>query len=177
MSYENAPATRMLASHCVACGRPLVDAVSVEAGMGPDCREKYGYYAAAATEAARDDVNARVAKLARGGVAPAEQVADLLIIAAHGFTVLAAKLEERLVSCVVEQVSAECIALTTPYDERFIALLKAATPWRKFDRETKRWVVPASANVKNALFAAMRRCYGGTLGRGPAGLFAVEVMS
>ena len=43
MSYENAPATRMLATHCAACGRPLVDATSVETGMGPVCRERYGY--------------------------------------------------------------------------------------------------------------------------------------
>lgn len=43
MGYEEAPATEMMASHCLLCGRPLVDAVSVETGIGPVCREKYGY--------------------------------------------------------------------------------------------------------------------------------------
>lgn len=43
MSYENAPATRMLATHCASCGRPLVDSVSVNTGMGPDCRKRHGY--------------------------------------------------------------------------------------------------------------------------------------
>lgn len=35
-TYENAPATKMLATNCVVCGRALVDAVSVEMGIGPD---------------------------------------------------------------------------------------------------------------------------------------------
>lgn len=34
-SYETAPATRKLATHCVCCGRPLVDARSVSLGIGP----------------------------------------------------------------------------------------------------------------------------------------------
>lgn len=41
--YENAPATQMLATHCAICGRALVDAESVERGVGPDCAEKYGF--------------------------------------------------------------------------------------------------------------------------------------
>jgi len=43
MSYESAPATKLLASHCACCGRPLVDSKSVEAGVGPECRKKHGY--------------------------------------------------------------------------------------------------------------------------------------
>lgn len=42
MSYEFAPGTALVATHCAACGRPLLDAVSVEIGMGPTCRKKYG---------------------------------------------------------------------------------------------------------------------------------------
>lgn len=43
MSYENAKATGLIATHCVCCGRPLLDAESVELGIGPVCREKHGY--------------------------------------------------------------------------------------------------------------------------------------
>jgi hypothetical protein len=43
MSYENAPATKLLATHCACCARPLVDALSVELGIGPDCRKKHGF--------------------------------------------------------------------------------------------------------------------------------------
>lgn len=42
-SYENAPSTTLLATHCALCGRPLRDADSVERGVGPDCAEKHGY--------------------------------------------------------------------------------------------------------------------------------------
>lgn len=43
MTYENAPSTKLLATHCACCGRALRDAKSVERGVGPDCAEKYGY--------------------------------------------------------------------------------------------------------------------------------------
>jgi len=39
MGYESATACRLLATHCVVCGRPLLDARSVELGIGPECRE------------------------------------------------------------------------------------------------------------------------------------------
>lgn len=42
MSYENAPQTALVATHCAICARPLCDAESVEAGIGPVCREKVG---------------------------------------------------------------------------------------------------------------------------------------
>lgn len=44
-SYIEAPATRKLAQNCVCCKRPLLDSNSVELGIGPICREKYGYSA------------------------------------------------------------------------------------------------------------------------------------
>jgi hypothetical protein len=40
MSYVNAPSTKMLATHCAICSRPLRDAQSVEVGIGPICRER-----------------------------------------------------------------------------------------------------------------------------------------
>lgn len=42
MNYENAPATRLLATHCALCGRALVDADSITRGIGPICADKYG---------------------------------------------------------------------------------------------------------------------------------------
>lgn len=38
--YEDHPTTVLLATHCCLCGHPLVDVTSVEAGIGPICREK-----------------------------------------------------------------------------------------------------------------------------------------
>ena len=42
-AYETAPATLLLATNCACCGRPLVDADSVTAGVGPECRKKHGF--------------------------------------------------------------------------------------------------------------------------------------
>jgi SWI/SNF-related matrix-associated actin-dependent regulator of chromatin subfamily A-like protein 1 len=42
MSYETAIHTKQMASACVFCNRPLIDAESIERGCGPDCARKYG---------------------------------------------------------------------------------------------------------------------------------------
>lgn len=39
MSHDNAHATILVATHCCMCGRALVDADSVECGIGPKCRK------------------------------------------------------------------------------------------------------------------------------------------
>lgn len=39
--YERAVATQIMATHCCFCGRPLVDAESVQRGIGPICKGKY----------------------------------------------------------------------------------------------------------------------------------------
>lgn len=43
MSYENAPSTILLATACACCGRALRDAISVETGVGPECRERFSF--------------------------------------------------------------------------------------------------------------------------------------
>lgn len=40
--YTAAPAVRLVATHCACCHRPLLDAESVERGVGPDCARRYG---------------------------------------------------------------------------------------------------------------------------------------
>ena len=43
MSYLNAPGTKLIATRCACCARPLLDSQSVEIGMGPTCRKKHGF--------------------------------------------------------------------------------------------------------------------------------------
>lgn len=43
MCYTDSPAFALNPTHCSACGRPLVDATSVEFSIGPVCRKKYKY--------------------------------------------------------------------------------------------------------------------------------------
>ena len=40
--YEDAPSTAMVDVGCPCCGRALIDADSVETGMGPVCRKRHG---------------------------------------------------------------------------------------------------------------------------------------
>src|SRR5687767_11998091 len=63
MTYENAPATRLLATRCACCHRALVDAESVERGVGPDCAKRYGYGLAQGPA----DLTLAAADLAAGG--------------------------------------------------------------------------------------------------------------
>jgi hypothetical protein len=44
MGYETSAATQLVATACVFCGRPLVDADSVQLGIGPICAQKYGVF-------------------------------------------------------------------------------------------------------------------------------------
>lgn len=178
MSYENAPATKLVASHCVACGRPLVDAISVEAGMGPDCRDKYNHAGPdGATEEARTDVNQRVNELARG-VAPAVQVAHLLIIRAHGFERLADRLEERLCDVEIVYDNRDTLILRTPFAPDFTADMKAEVYGRRWDATNKHWTVPATREAKNTLWAVIRRHFAGGIARLPGGeLHPIEATS
>ena len=62
MSYEDLTTTKIVATQCVACGRPLLDAQSVATGMGPTCRAKYNY-TDSITEEAREEANKLIHKL------------------------------------------------------------------------------------------------------------------
>lgn len=101
MSYENAPATKLLATACACCGRALVDAISVETGIGPECRKHYGV-AFDTTDAAHAEANALVFQVARKGMtaATAQPIFDRL--AALGFTVLADRIAKRFRTTVTK---------------------------------------------------------------------------
>ena len=58
-----APSSLLVAVFCGACGLPLVDAVSIETGIGPVCRRKHGY------ENTQADANWPLARLLLGPVA------------------------------------------------------------------------------------------------------------
>lgn len=75
-NYENAPATQMVATKCACCAKPLVDAVSVETGVGPDCRKKHGYGSA---QKPADLVRAAAALASLGAASFAGVSVDVLI--------------------------------------------------------------------------------------------------
>lgn len=197
MGYEEAPATRLLATRCCVCHRPLVDAVSVEAGMGPDCRDKYGWGQAQANpnwDAARDIMDAHdlfsIAPPIVGSLwgENAHHVANKLVwviatethpksdsarmaqvVAALGFVTLGYTLMQRLADVVVWEEHGK-LMLEAPYDPDALPFLREVLG-RTWNKDEKRNEFPMEAKLE--LWAALQRAYPGRLGMGPKGPFII----
>ena len=186
MSYETAPSTILLATHCAACNRPLRDADSVEAGMGPDCREKHGYECAQREpdwakvnhivdgfdEGAFGDVSRfygdekklanalvhRAACASRGNRAP-----YIECIAALGFTTLAAKLAEGNGEVVEIKRDGSLFFVVTPYNPAFVGGLKEARIGARWNPERKAWTVPTDDRARAGLWRVVKAHYAGAM--------------
>jgi exodeoxyribonuclease-5 len=88
MSYAESPAAQLVASHCAACNRPLVDAVSVELGMGPECRARLTADLGVTPEA-RAEANAIVHAVAIGEFHGADFITAIRRLEDLGFAQLA----------------------------------------------------------------------------------------
>lgn len=198
MSYESAPSTILVASHCCLCGRALVDAVSVEAGIGPECRRRSGYAEAqgpidtgdvvAALGVLADD--ARLPNLPESAIqawldGDARKVANVLVhrIACDPGTEQALKYANAIDGLGFYKLAARLsdrmakvriteedgeLTVKTPYNPEAVDVLRRV-PGRRWDREAKVNRFPSSA--RRPLFAALRQAFPGTVAMGPRGLF------
>lgn len=167
--YENAPQTQLLATHCAVCARPLVDSVSVETGMGPICREKYGYNVDVDPES-RKRANRIVWEIAmaRGQRPSVELLNELEEL---GFDRLAEKLSDSMVTIRVEQHPyANGYLISTPYNPDTVSAWRRV-PGRRWMMEEKANYVPASS--KHKAWAILKAYFAGHTGRGPRGLFVI----
>lgn len=172
MSYENAPATKMLATECAICSRPLLDAKSVEIGIGPTCREKYGYNELdGLSEEARQEANKLIHQIAcdQGGAA--------VIPSLHRLMELGCK---QVVRAIVERIALVKIAIDTdgrygvkaPYSEEAVGILRGV-PGRRWDKERKINTFPEDS--KRALMKALCIAYPHVIAVGPKGLFILRI--
>lgn len=164
-NYEAAPATRMLATHCLVCNRPLVEAVSVQTGIGPECRKKSGYDATV-DSAVRDEANRLVYQIAADRhMAPEQLDAACKRLEHLGFGRLAARVLDARVRIHID-IAGGFVELRSPFSEALLPV-----PGRRWiaDREINRY--PESAKV--ALYAALKLAFPGQLARGPKGLFKI----
>lgn len=94
MGYESARSTVLLATHCLCCGRPLRDPLSVETGVGPVCRDKYGY-----TTQGNPETRAACSKLIHAAAQPGLTATQVYAFADKieklGFDGVAARVRER----------------------------------------------------------------------------------
>jgi len=167
MSYEDAPATEMLASHCAACGRPLLDAKSVELGIGPECRRKLGFNMECA-EGAREEANQLVFMVAlkQRGIEVATACARLREL---GFEKLAARIEKNAVDVRIEE-DGDRLRVHARYLEEATPTWRAI-PGRRWDGDAKANEIPA--RERRALWALLTRYYPGAVAIGPRGPFTV----
>ena len=188
MSYETAPATVLLATRCACCSRPLCDAISVETGVGPECRRKHGFNDAQGepdwtaamlaldgviavaevnpTMTPRESVNVLVHRIACRSTARVDGfvVALTAAIKALGFVTLANKIVEHGAGKVeVHSVEDDRLAVTTPYNQAFVAALKMARVGARWDGARKVWTVPADSTARKALWTALRGSFAGAL--------------
>jgi hypothetical protein len=188
-TYENAPATAMVATACAVCSRPLVDAESVNSGVGPTCRKACGLdarslfpkwdevraalgeadYASHKIDAMRplyDDhaiakqiANRLVYRIACDQTGP-RVAAMTLALSALGYSTLAEKIAERL-GAVRIVAEGDVLVVEAPRDDKFTAYCRFNVPGSRWVRERNVRTVPASS--KKQLWAAIKFAYAGSL--------------
>ena len=177
-SYESSVACKMLATHCCVCGRPLVDAISVALGIGPDCREGHNGGISPETQNAANKLTYHAAIAATAGrIEEVRQYAQALELL--GLTTLANKVASRFVNAerhvkVRITMQGNEIKVSTPFrrgdKENFLAAWRAI-PGRRFDRKDNCNVVPASQ--KEAVWELLKQFFPGDFAIGPKGLFRI----
>ena len=132
--YTNAPSTKMLATHCAVCNRALRDAVSVDLGIGPDCRKKYGYDVQVSEES-RTEANTLIHTIAcdRKSASVAVSIARIRDL---GFAQLATTLETRIASVIISKEADGSYTMTTPYNESFVGAFRKVQG-RRWDGQLK----------------------------------------
>lgn len=140
VAYASAPAVALVATQCAVCARPLVDALSVEGGIGPECRRKYGYDSAdtdadivtawkimtaigvppAGGEAPVRMANRLVARIALHQTGPDAQQATIAVYAL-GYRSLAGRIAHRI-GAVFVSTSETGFYVRAPYSEAFAGL-------------------------------------------------------
>jgi hypothetical protein len=167
MGYESAPATEMVATSCAVCARPLCDAVSVEMGIGPECRKKHGFLEPVSEEA-RAEANKLVYLIAAKQTGP-EVVTAVARLKVLGF----ARLSERIVRLRVVVTITEAedrIVVKAPYTEASVEAFRGVYG-RRWDKDQKANTFPRERKAE--LFAALQRAFPGALAEGPKGPFVI----
>lgn len=178
MSYENSPQCVMLATHCCVCGRPLVDAISVELGIGPDCRDYNNQGIDEDTQKAANVLTHRAAVAAEAGYIStvleiAEEIRQL------GLPVLADRVASRFIAAerkvkVTVSTRNGMLIVKTPYRRGMAAdFIEAwrAIPGRRWNGLEQANLVPVES--KRHLWALLTRFFPGQYGRGDKGLFRI----
>ena len=176
MSYTAAPQTALLATNCCCCGRPLCDSVSVELGIGPECRSGDNGNINSYTQSECNRLTHAAAVAAqRGDIVAVRACSEA--VRAMGLVSLADKINKRF-------VNAERLAKITIVEDG--GLLRVKTPYKRSSSTAfidawrnipgRRWanganVVPMTSKAQ--LWALLKQYFPGEFGKGPQGVFKI----
>lgn len=176
--YEAAPATALVATECAACGRALLDAASLAAGMGPDCRARLLRGWKGLPEDVREEANRLIYAVAAKSMGPAvgEQVTRLRAL---GFDALCDRMEKRLVKVTIVLLPGETVLhVTVPFDAALNEGL-SGVPGRRWasipggEDGEKGNLVPNVARSIRVLHEVLATHLPGRLARSPKGVFVI----
>jgi len=168
MTYENAPSTRMLAVKCASCHKPLRDALSVNVGMGPECRKRIIFQDASETN--RKAANRLVAQIAVE--ADMMNVAKMIQCLQNlGFGELADVIARRKLQVVIK-VAQGRIELRTPREgvlrpDMELQCLNGC----RWNSQAGVYTIPY--HHKHAVYAILKKYWTGEVAIGPKGPFTV----
>ena len=173
-NYLHAPQTKLLSTQCVCCGRPLVDAISVQIGMGPECRNYNNANISTEVQEKCNELTCHAALAAqRGEVERIYEYADQ--IERLGLKVLADKIRKRFVNAkknvkIWIKEKGNDLHVKTPF-RRMPGFVNA---WREIEGRkyiSGENIIPISS--KKQLWDMLKKYFDGFYGDGPKGLFRI----
>jgi len=200
--HTKSPVYNMVPTHCSCCRRPLVDATSVEFGVGPICRNKYGYEDAHPVtpdiDAAMTAVMGKFSDLAFAGRVMKAVKADDSRKAANLLNCLMAVSLKKKVSEADIMLGTEALAtlgyttlasrvsevLTAVKIEEVNGRVKVVTPYNETFVASTRAIKGSRydrdakcwtvpVTEKAALWGAIKESFSGEMGMGPKGMFKI----
>lgn len=192
MSYADSPSAKLVATNCACCARPLVNAPSVESGMGEHCRKKHGYAAPDVSEADWFAVERALAPHLAALALPEDwrtssrRAANLLVhriaveqdgelavacanaVRALGYHTLAGRVAERMARVHVWEEGTDLLIQAPKSDEL------RRLPRRRWDPSVRATRVPLVGTLaRGVVFEVLKLAYPGQLVSGPKGLFVL----
>lgn len=161
----------MLATNCAVCRLALRDSLSVELGIGPDCRKKYSFNTDVTPEA-RARANELILKIALG----LDDLATIMVAADEllelGFQRLHEVLIKRNAKITVTEAEGRLL-VKTPYNEDAAYQLRRLGGVPKYSSNDRFLGYSIPMAQANRAWTVMRQLFVGLMGIGPKGVFVV----
>ena len=158
MSYENSVQCVLLATNCCVCGKSLVDATSVQLGIGPDCRHHVNEGISEETRKTCNVLTHEAAIAAQeGNIVRVRRAAEMI------------RSLERLAKIKIAEDNGTLVVRTPWKQVRGFSDAWRAIPGRTW--RNGRNVVPVSS--KKELWELLKQFFPGVYGVGPQGAFTI----